>query len=161
MAESHSIIFISQICSIHSPVDRHLGCLCVLVTVNNAAMSVGVQIWLQDPAFTYSGYMPRSGIAGSYRSSIFNFLRVLHTALHRGCTNFCSHQQYMRAPFPPHPPRKTTFYGSPATFRHYVSDVDVQLFSYKPGASWLLSPPWPCSSYVLTCAGQTTHHTAL
>ena len=58
---------------IHSSVDGHLGCVHVLAIVNNAAMNTGVHVSFRIMVF--SRYMPRSGIAGSYGSSILSFLR--------------------------------------------------------------------------------------
>ena len=56
---------------IHSSVDEYLGCFHILAVVNSATVNTGMHISLQ--VMVFSGYMPRSGIAGSYGSSLFSF----------------------------------------------------------------------------------------
>ena len=57
--------------SIHLLMDT--GCFHVSVIINNAAVSIGARISVQHSDFISFGRVPRSGIAGLYGSSVFNF----------------------------------------------------------------------------------------
>ena len=61
----------SYLCTTSLSVSGHLGCFHVLAIVNSATMNTGVHVSFQSTVF--SGYVPRSGVAGLYSSSVLVF----------------------------------------------------------------------------------------
>ena len=68
MAEQYSIVCMYHNFFTHSSVYGHLGCFHVLVIVNVAAVNIRIHVSLS--ILVSSGYMLRSGTAGSYGGSI-------------------------------------------------------------------------------------------
>ena len=111
-----------------------LTLLHVLAIINSAAMNTGVHVPFSTRVFVFSGYTPRSGIVGSYGSSILSFLRNLHTVFHSSYTNLLSHQQ-------------STLFSTPS-----LAFIICKLFDddHSDQCEWCLIVVFICTSLIIS-----------
>ena len=69
-------------------VDGHLDCLYCGAILNDMAIKVSVQVFVWTYVFNCFEYTPRSGTAGSFGNSVFNFLRKSQTVCRSSYTTY-------------------------------------------------------------------------
>ena len=93
-AEQYFILYMYHSFFIFSSFNGHLCSFHVLAIVNSGVMNSWVHASFATMFFFI--YMCRSGIIGSYVSSIFSFIRNFSTIFHSGSTNLHAHHLFKR-----------------------------------------------------------------
>ena len=105
---------------------RTCGLLPSLAVVNNAAMNMD-SVWV--PGFHSFRYIPRSGTAGSWGDSLFNFLRKLHAVFSHDC------------PISYYCPQSTRFQFFQILSNTWYS-LGFLILAILVGVKWYLSAVW-------------------
>jgi hypothetical protein len=110
----------------------HLGIFQLLAIINKAAINIVEHVFLLSVG-TYSGYMPRRGIARSSSSTMSNFLGNHQTNFQSGCTSLQSQQEWRSVPHSPHP------------CQHWLSP-EFLILANQTGVKWNLKVVLICIS---------------
>jgi hypothetical protein len=106
-----------------------------MAIINKTAMNIVENVFLL-PVGTSSGYIPRSGIAGSSGNTMSNFLRNCQTDFQSSCTSLQSHQQWRSVPLSPHA-------------RQHLLSPEFLILAILAGVRWNLRVVLSCISLII------------